>query len=111
MRRNVSMLLQRMQNVVPFVILYLLKKLYQHSLGICFFFAYTSLIFNLNQRFSNQVALKVRCACLHGPMWKGNTDGLIAAVGGWFACFPERPEPRGSGDDCRRVPDGSRASL
>lgn len=85
------MVLQRMQNVVPFLILFFLKKLYQHSLGkqrlahetykvassdpksdqpctifcvtalgICFFFAYTSLIFNLNQRFTNQVALKVR---------------------------------------------------
>lgn len=33
MRRNVSMVLQRMQNVVPFLILFFLKKLYQHSLG------------------------------------------------------------------------------
>lgn len=57
-RADVQQMMQRLQNVLPFLALFALRYLYRHAVGIAFFVAYTLLVIKLSQQFRAQVALK-----------------------------------------------------
>lgn len=57
-RADVQQIMQRLQNVLPFLALFVLRYVYRHAVGIAFFVAYTLLIIKLSQHFRAQVALK-----------------------------------------------------
>jgi hypothetical protein len=59
MRQEARQMLLRLSNVMPFLMLFLLKYLYQHAVGIVFALAYTALIIYLDRKFKAQVAMKV----------------------------------------------------
>jgi hypothetical protein len=58
MRQEARQMLLRLSNVMPFLMLFLLKYLYQHAVGIVFALAYTALIIYLDRKFKAQVAMK-----------------------------------------------------
>jgi len=58
-RADVQQMMQRLQNVLPFLALFALRYVYRHAVGITFFVAYTLLVIRLSQQFRLQVALKV----------------------------------------------------
>jgi len=57
-RTDVQQMIQRLQNVLPFLALFVLRYVYRHAVGIAFFVAYTLLVIKLSQQFRAQVALK-----------------------------------------------------
>ena len=57
-RADVQQMMQRLQNVLPFLALFALRYVYRHAVGIAFFIAYTLLVIKLSQQFHAQVALK-----------------------------------------------------
>lgn len=56
--QDVRALMARLQNILPFLMLFALRYVYRHALGLAFAVAFTLLVVKLNKQFCAQVALK-----------------------------------------------------
>lgn len=57
-RTGVQQMMQRVQHILPFLVLFALRYIHRHAVGIAFFMANTLVIIQLNRWDSGQVSLK-----------------------------------------------------
>lgn len=57
-RQDVRLFMARLRNILPFVVLFIMRYAYSHATEIAFFACYTLLLHKLNQELRTQISLK-----------------------------------------------------
>jgi len=83
LRRDADRLLRRVKHILPFVILLLIKQLYDHALGIFYYTMGTIIMYKVDRKFREEIALKER------TRWWHMVANIVASL--WismFLCLP-----------------------